>query len=252
MATNAAVYPLIRKLSSIFNLTEDEARAIESLPFGLPRELKAGQDIARDHDRPSQCCLILEGYAFRYKMLDEGKRQILSFHIPGDLPDLQSIHLRVMDHSLATLGPCRVAFVPHEAIRPFLHAHPRIADALWRDTLIDAAIFREWVANIGRRQAYGRIAHLLCELFMRIKAIGLTDTNSFDMPVTQEQLADATGLSAVHVSRTLTDLRDNGLISTPKGRVLIKEWDALQEAAGFDPTYLHLRSEGGGGVQTHV
>jgi CRP-like cAMP-binding protein len=241
MSARAAAYPLIRKLSSILDLTDGERQALGSVPFGPPRDLKSGQDIARDHDRPSQCCLILEGYAFRYKMLDEGKRQILSFHLPGDIPDLQSIHLRVMDHSVATLGPCRVAFVPHEVLRPFLHAHPRIADALWRDTLIDAAIFREWVVNLGRRQAYGRIAHLLCEVLMRVKAIGLTDTNSIDMPVTQEQLADATGLSAVHVSRTLTDLRDQGLVSTPKGRLVIEDWDALKEAAGFDPTYLHLR-----------
>lgn len=251
MAAITSVHPLIRKLDSIFDFTDTERLAIESLPIA-PRVLKAGQDIVRDHDRPSQCCLVLEGYAFRYKMIDEGKRQILSFHSAGDFPDMQSLHLRVMDHALATLGPCRVAFIPHEVMRSFLHAYPRIADALWRDTLIDAAIFREWVVNIGRRTAYERIAHLLCELLTRIKAVGLADTNAIDMPVTQEQLADATGLSAVHVSRTMTELRDNGLISTPKGLVVIKDWDALQEAAGFDPTYLHLRPVNSGPVQAHA
>ena len=113
----------------------------------MVRELKADADIVRDQDRPSQCCAILEGFACRYKLLPGGRRQIMSFHIPGDIPDLQSLHLEVMDHSLATVVPSKVAFIPHEAVRTFLGAHPRIADVFWRDTLIDAAVFREWVVN---------------------------------------------------------------------------------------------------------
>jgi CRP-like cAMP-binding protein len=240
MTADPVARPLIRKLETIVDLNADERDAIESLPF-MARDMKAGQDIVRDHDRPSQCCLILEGYAFRYKILDEGQRQIMSFHIPGDIPDLQSVHLKVMDHSLATVCPTKVAFLPHEILRPFLHGHPRIADILWRDTLIDAAIFREWVVNIGRRQAYARLAHLFCETFSRMKAVGLSDTEVYEMPFTQEQLGDATGLSTVHVNRTMTALRDNGLISTSRGSIVVKDWDGLREVAGFDPTYLHLQ-----------
>ncbi|MDX6806286.1 Crp/Fnr family transcriptional regulator [Terrihabitans rhizophilus] len=241
MIANAHAGPLLRKLETIVTLTQGERDAIAGLPF-MAREIKAGQDLVREHDRPSQCCLILEGHTFRYKLLADGKRQILSFHIAGDIPDLQSLHLRIMDHGLATLGAARVAFIPHEILRPFLHAHPRISDAFWRDTLIDAAIFREWVVNVGRRSAYSRLAHLLCENFVRMRAVGLAGPGSFEWPVTQEQLADATGLSAVHVNRTLTELRDHGLIDLARHKMVVKDWQGLQDAAGFEHTYLHLQT----------
>ena len=134
--------PLIRRLESIAPVSDDERRAITALPI-MVRELKADADIVRDHDRPSQCCAILEGFACRYKILPGGRRQIMSFHIPGDIPDLQSLHLEIMDHSLATVVPTKVAFIPHEAVRTFLRAQPRIADVFWRETLIDAAVFRD-------------------------------------------------------------------------------------------------------------
>src|SRR6186997_2840864 len=140
-ASNPDLHPLIRKLESIAPVSDDERRAITALPITV-RELKADADIVRDQDRPSQCCAILEGFACRYKLLPGGRRQIMSFHIPGDIPDLQSLHLDVMDHSLATVVPTKVAFIPHEAVRTFLRAHPRIADVFWRETLIDAAVFR--------------------------------------------------------------------------------------------------------------
>jgi CRP-like cAMP-binding protein len=168
----------------------------------------------------------------------------MSFHIPGDIPDLQSLHLEVMDHSLATVVASKVAFIPHEVVRAFLRAHPRIADVFWRDTLIDAAVFREWVVNVGRRDAYARISHVLCEVYVRLRAVGLVNGQSFEMPITQAELGDATGMSTVHVNRTLQELRGHGLISTPKnGRVVIEDWDRLQEAGEFDPTYLHIRKQ---------
>ena len=237
----AHLTPLIRRLESIAPVSDDERRAITALPI-MVRELKADADIVRDHDRPSQCCAILEGFACRYKLLPGGRRQIMSFHIPGDIPDLQSLHLEIMDHSLATVVPAKVAFIPHEAVRSFLRAHPRIADVFWRETLIDAAVFREWVVNVGRRDAYARIAHILCEIYMRLRAVGLVDGQAYQLPITQAELADATGLSTVHVNRTLQELRGNSLISTPKsGRVVIEDWDRLQEAGEFDATYLHLK-----------
>jgi CRP-like cAMP-binding protein len=240
--TDGHLGPLIRKLESIAPVTDEERQAIAALPITV-RDLKADQDIVRDQDRPSQCCVILEGFACRYKVLPGGRRQIVSFHIPGDVPDLQSLHLEVMDHSLGTVVASKVAFIPHDTVRAVLRAHPRIGDVFWRDTLIDAAVFREWVVNVGRRDAYARIAHILCEVYVRLRAVGLVNGQSYQMPVTQSELADATGMSTVHVNRTLQELRGNGLISTPKGgRVVIEDWDALQEAGEFDPTYLHLKT----------
>jgi CRP-like cAMP-binding protein len=239
LAANTDLHPLVRKLESIVDLSEDERQAIARLPVTV-RDLKRDQDIVRDGDRPSQCCLILDGFAYRYKMLENGKRQILSFHISGDIPDLQSLHLEVMDHNLATLVPSKVAFIAHNTVRSFIRAHPRIGNVFWRDTLIDAAVFREWVINVGRRDAYARLAHLFCELFTRLSAVGLSDGYSCAMPITQAELGDATGLSAVHVNRIMQELRGNGLIRTRGGSIYIDDWDGLQEAGQLDPTYLHL------------
>jgi CRP-like cAMP-binding protein len=239
------LHPLIRKLESIAPVSGDERQAIIALPITV-RNLKAHADIVRDQDRPSQCCAILEGFACRYKLLPAGRRQIMSFHIPGDIPDLQSLHLEIMDHSLATLVASRVAFIPHEALRSFLRAHPRIADVFWRDTLIDAGIFRQWIVGLGRRDAYARIAHILCEVYVRLRAVGLVNGQTFTLPITQAELGDATGVSTVHVNRILQELRGNGLIATPKGgggQVMIKDWDGLQKVGEFDPTYLHLKKK---------
>ena len=137
-----------------------------------------------------------------------------------------------------------MAFIPHEALRSFFRAHPRIADVFWRDTLIDAAAFREWVVNVGRRDAYARIAHVLCEVYVRLRAVSLVNGQAFEMPITQAELGDATGLSTVHVNRTLQELRGDELITTPKnGRVVIEDWDGLQKAGEFDPTYLHIKKQ---------
>jgi CRP-like cAMP-binding protein len=239
-SSNPDLHPLIRKLDSIFDLTAEERHGVAKLQVTI-RDLKENQDIVRDGDRPSQCCLILEGFAFRYKALEGGKRQIFSFHIPGDVPDLQSLHLTVMDHALATLTASKVAFIQHETMRSFLHAHPRISDAFWRDTLIDAAVFREWMVGIGRRDARTRIAHLFCEMFVRMQAVGLAHDGACDLPITQAELADALGLSTVHVNRSLQSLRSAELIELTRGRLTVKDWDGLQAAGEFDPTYLHLR-----------
>jgi CRP-like cAMP-binding protein len=241
-APNADLHPLVRKLESIVALTDEERGAVLRLRVTV-RVLKADQDIVRDQDRPSQCCLILDGFAFRYKTLPGGKRQILSFHIPGDIPDLQSLHLEIMDHSLGTLTATKVALIPHDTVRAFVRAHPRIGDVFWRDTLIDAAVFREWVTNVGRREAYGRIAHIYCELFVRLSAVGLNNGHSYEMPITQAELADATGLSTVHVNRTMQALRAKGLITTKNGMAVIEDWEGLQQAGEFDPTYLHIRKQ---------
>lgn len=234
------LHPLIRKLETIIELTAEEKTAIGDLPFAL-RTYPADSDIVREHDRPTHCVVMLEGMACRYKLLPGGKRQIFSFHIPGDMPDAQSLHLDVMDHSLATLVPTQVATIHHDVIRHLLRTNPRIADAIWRETLIDAAIFREWMANVGRREAHARIAHLLCELYTKMRAVGLARDSRLELPITQEELADATGLSTVHVNRTLQQLRAEKLIGQAARKVIIQDWQGLQRAGQFDPTYLHMR-----------
>ena len=239
LSPNSDLVVLVRKLESIATLTDEERSAIESLPASS-RELKPQQDIVRDGDRPSQCCVILSGWAYRYKLLGEGKRQITSFHVPGDMPDLLSLHLHVMDHNLATLTACRVALIPHDAIRQLTQSNPNIAALLWRDTLVDACIFREWMTGIGRRSAFGRIAHLFCEMYLKLQAIGLAADHCCDFAPTQGDIADALGLSNVHVNRVLQELRAEGLITLQGRKLVIRDWQKLTKAAEFDPSYLHL------------
>ncbi len=186
---------------------------------------------------------MLTGLLCRYKIVAGGKRQIVAFHTPGDMPDLHSLHVKVMDHNLGAIAASQIFIVPHERMRAVIHSVPSLGELLWRDTLIDAAIFREWTVNVGRRSAYTRIAHLLCEVLLRMRAVGLTDGDSCDLPVTQEDIGDATGLSNVHVNRSLQDLRGDSLIEIGRGALKVLSWERLAEAAEFDSTYLHLRAD---------
>lgn len=234
---------LVRKLESIFRLSEDERAAIERLPLKV-REVRAGEVFVREGDRPSQCCVVLSGMVARQKVVSNGRRQIFMFHIAGDVPDLQSLHIDVMDHEIAALMPGHVALVPHTVVRALTDKFPRITSALWRDTLIDAAVFRAWLVNIGQRSAYSRIAHLFCELTVRARAVGL-DQDGIDHLPTQQEIGDALGMSLVHVNRTMRELRENGLVSTEgRRRLTILDWPGLQQAAEFDPSYLHLEKTG--------
>ena len=233
---------MIRKLESIFRLSAEENQALQTLPIQV-QVLAADKDIVRIGDSPSQCCLLVEGYISVYKLTDKGKRQIMAFHVPGDMPDLQSLHLQVLDNSLATATPCTVGFIQHNDLLRVCERYPRITSALWRETLVDASIFREWVLNVGRRDAFSRMAHLLCELRVKLKAVGLAENDTFDLPFTQVELADAIGASTVHVNRVLQDLRAKGLIRSEGTRLTIPDWEKLKEAAGFDPLYLHLKND---------
>jgi CRP-like cAMP-binding protein len=234
--------PLIRKLESIFTLVDDERRVLENLPMQVVA-IKADQDIVREGDRPSRSCLILSGFACTYKVTVQGKRQIVSFNLPGDVPDLQSLHLKVLDNSVSTISQCSVGFIPHEALRDICDRYPRIAAAFWRETLVDAAIFREWVMNVGRRETYNRMAHVLCELQVRLRAVGLAQDHSCDLPITQGEFADAIGVTNVHVNRVLQQLRADGLIALSGDRLNILDWEKLKQVGEFDPTYLHLENE---------
>jgi CRP-like cAMP-binding protein len=240
-----AMTMLIRKLESIATLSDEERRAIESLPVRV-HHLDARQDIVRDGDQPAHCCLIISGWACRYKLLSEGKRQIFSFHIPGDIPDLQSLHIHTMDHSLATVTKAVVAFIPHESLRARTAKHPKLAALLWRDTLIDAGIFREWMIGMGRRSAFERIAHLFCEMYLKLQSVGLAGDYRCPMPITQVDLADALGLTSVHINRVLKEMRGQTLIALRSSTLVIEAWDELLRVSEFDPTYLHLEKRAAG------
>jgi CRP-like cAMP-binding protein len=234
------VEKLIRRLKCIHVLDEEDEFAIRALPLRIER-LPARNDIVMEGDRPSQCCIMFEGISCMYKTTKAGKRQILAFYIAGDLPDLHSLQLPVLDSTLRTISPCTVGFVPHSVLRQLAMRRPQIASAFWRSTSIDGSIFREWVTNVGARQAYGRISHLLCEQVERLRAVGLVgDDFSCKLPLTQGDLAEATGLSAVHVNRSLQDLRKAGLIRFDKMILRVLDWPRLKAAGEFDPSYLFL------------
>ena len=230
---------LIRKLESTNQLSDEQRQAVQELPAKV-RILQAGQDVLCDGGQPEQCCLILTGWMTRYKLLSNGRRQILSFHVPGDTPDLQSLHLSVMDHNLCSVGPSTVAFIPHESLRDLIVRFPTLAAALWRDTLIDAAIFRAWMTGIGRRSAHERIAHLFCEMFAKLQSVGLTDGDRVAWPITQTDIADALGLTPVHVNRVLQDLRARELITLSKRILTIVNRQELSDLGEFTPAYLNL------------
>jgi CRP-like cAMP-binding protein len=240
--------PAIRKLENFSTLSDEEKRALDEA-IGRTKEVGAGEDVVRDGACPSDCTLIVKGFACRYKVLEDGRRQIMSFHIPGDICDLQSLLLEKMDHGIGALVPCKVALIPHRTVLELAENYPGIGRALWRDTLIDAAVFREWMVGIGRRTAHERIAHLLCEVLVRFRSVGLAEDHQCDLPLTQAELADSLGLSAVHVNRVLQDLRGEGLIVFQGKFLRISRWERLKQIAGFDPTYLHLRVEGNGKKQ---
>ncbi|WP_348270926.1 Crp/Fnr family transcriptional regulator [Methylobacterium sp. ARG-1] len=187
--------------------------------------------------------VVLEGIVSTYKTTQAGRRQAMAYHVPGDVPDLQSLHLKVLDNSISAVGLCRVGFVQHDAIRHSMRAHPRLEAVFWRSTLIDAALVREWMLNVGRREAYARMAHLLCELITRLQVIGLSSDYTCLLPMTQPELADALGITPVHVNRTLRDLKAAGLITLRSRRLTVHDWEGPKAAAEFDPIYLHLGSD---------
>jgi CRP-like cAMP-binding protein len=240
----AAVSPdhakLIRQLETIASISADDRKALAALPIRT-KAISENRDIVREGDRPSESCLILEGLVCRYKMVAGGRRQIVSFHFPGDMPDLQSLYLDAMDHNIGALVPTRVAFIAHDAINRMTDLQPSVGRVLAKHALVDGSIFREWVANVGRRPALERVAHVICECFVRMRALGIVQQATFELPLTQSEIGDATGLSNVHVNRTMQELRRQGLIATVGKIHSILNWDQLQEVADFRPAYLHLR-----------
>jgi CRP-like cAMP-binding protein len=240
--SSAALAPMVKKLRLWTSLDPAEEQAVLSLPHKV-EEVLPNRYLARDGELVTHSCLLISGFAFRQKVLVDGSRSISAIHMQGDIVDLQNSLLGLADHSVQTLSRATVAFIPRLEIQRLAVAFPNVGMAMWYDTLVDGSIFREWIANNARREAAARVAHLLCEFGIKLEAIGLGDRNSYELPMTQEQLADATGLTTVHVNRTLSQLESEGLIARTKRYVAVADWQRLEDVAGFTKEYLHLPSE---------
>ena len=233
---------LIRKLERRDIMSDEEKQALENA-VERTKEVRVDDDIVCEGDRPTDSTLLLEGFAARYKILSNGKRRITAIHVPGDFVDLHSFLLKTMDHGIVALTPCKVSKFPHEGLRDITEKHPHLGRLLWLSTLIDGAIHREWLVAMGRRPALNQIAHLVCELFLRLQSVGLTRDNSFQLPLTQAELGDALGPRPFESTRIIQELRVNGLVAWRGETLTIEDWPRLQQFAEFDPTFLNLENE---------
>jgi CRP-like cAMP-binding protein len=234
---------VIRKFERRAPLDDSDRVALRALPF-TSKLAKPHDVLVHEGRAPDVSSLILSGFAVRQKLTADGRRQIVSFHLAGDFVDLESAMLRCTDHNIQALTQLEYATVPVRAVLDLIDTHPRIARALWVDTLVDAAIYREWVLNVGRRSAFERIGHLLCEFARRLEIAGLGTTTGYRFPMTQEQLADAVGLTPIHVNRTLRAMDEQGLIRRHQRFIEIPNWELLRRTSDFSETYLHLDQAG--------
>lgn len=228
----------IAKLGAASDLSEDDKAALRPL-CADERLIRAKRHVIREGENPKHIHIVLDGWAARYKIQNEGSRQIVAILLPGDICDLHSTILSRMDHGIVTLTDARIAYVPAMVMETLPIGRPNLLRALWRATLIDEAILRAWIANIGRRPALARIAHLFAELHARLKLIGMVSDGDFELPMTQEVLADAVGLTPVHVNRSMKKLREQGLVELRDNWLRITDVEALKRFCGFDSGYLH-------------
>ncbi|HEY8617679.1 Crp/Fnr family transcriptional regulator [Phenylobacterium sp.] len=233
---------LVRKLRHGAELSPlDEAALVGAIHDG--KRLAARQTVVSEGDRPRDVHVILDGFACRYKILPDGGRQIMAWLVPGDFCDLHVAILGAMDHGIATLTPSRLGTIPPADVDRLSRTSPALSRALWWATLVDEAILREWLVTMGRRPADRQVAHLFCELLVRLQSVGLADGNRIELPITQGDLADAAGLTAVHVNRVVQQLRADGLIDWSDRTLTVHDPRALAEFADFRPNYLHLKGE---------
>lgn len=230
---------IIRYLERRTALSIDDKRAIRALP-AVHRVLEPAAYVVREGEPAQVCTVLLTGFAFRHKVTGDGQRQILSVHMPGEFLDLQNSLLGVADHNVQALTRCEIAAIPAAALRRLAEDHPQAGRALWIETLVESSIFREWIVNVGRRDSITRISHLLCEFALRLHAAGLARQTAYELPMTQEQIADCTGLTPVHVNRVLKELGRRALIERQKRAVTITDWERLREVGDFNSRYLHL------------
>jgi CRP-like cAMP-binding protein len=230
--------PLLRKLCNFTELSEAESQAVVECCKDV-RAVGAREDVISQGDRTGGVKLLLDGFACRYKTLEDGRRQIVAYFVPGDLCDLRVFILKRMDHSIGAIAPSRVATIAPDDVLKLMHTYPALTRALWWSTLVEEAIAREWILNVGQRNALERTAHLFCELLYRFRAVGLNEGLSCTLPLTQVELAETLGLSPVHVNRTLQELRRQKLITLDDGTLTIQNLQALEELSFFNAEYLH-------------
>ena len=230
------------KLRARDEISAEEEQAIRGAVAEI-REFPADKTVIEANRPLTVSTLLLEGLMCRYKDLSEGQRQITELHVPGDFVDLHSFTLKHLDHAILTLTRCKVAIVPHANLDRITERYPHLTRVLWFTTNLDACIAREGEVSLGRRNAIQRTAHLFCELRVRLGIVGLTDGNSYALDVTQIELAECLGLTAVHVNRVLKELRERGLMEFRGGRVTITDFAELERVADFDSNYLYLRRE---------
>jgi CRP-like cAMP-binding protein len=231
---------LTRKLKEHSSLSGDDIAELSRLSYQR-RRLDPNEDLIRQGDKPDVAALVMSGMVGRYHLLKDGRRQYLSFHKRGDLPDAQSLFLDRMDHAVCAIGGAEMVLIPHVEIRRMFERRPAAGFAIWRETLIDAAIFREAITNNSSRTPRARMAHLFCEIFYRARIGGLIDGNSCDFPVSQTQIGETLGMAIATVSRTLQALRRARLIEFRGGRLAVGDWNRLTVQGDFNPEYLHLK-----------
>lgn len=236
------IAPLITQLSNRDRISDEERKILVG-GFHGSKTYTAGSEIIFEGDRPTMSQLVVGGITGRYKVLTAGGRQITAVHIPGDFMDLHGFLLKKLAHGVVALTDCEVAHIQHDNVQKIIDSAPHLGRMLWLDTLIDASIHREWLVAMGRLPSDAQLAHIICEMFLRFKVVGLTDEMSFNFSITQTTLADIAGLSIVHVNRSVQSLRKSDLISWKGATVEILDWTRLSELAEFDPTYLCLSNE---------
>ena len=232
--------PWTMKMEQFTRFSEEEPQILDRLISERQRQYAPGEDILREGDHVPDCHVVLSGLASRYKLLPDGGRQIMAFLVPGDLCDAEIFILKEMDHSVVAMSPTTVALISGDQMRDLLSNKGNVAQALWWGTLTDLAVLREWVVNHGRRDAYEQIAHLLYDMLVRYRMVEKTTNETLEFPLTQSDLADATGLTPMHVNRMLNKLRDENLISLKSKTLTILDPERLKEIAGYNPNYLHL------------
>ncbi|WP_102961064.1 Crp/Fnr family transcriptional regulator [Mangrovicella endophytica] len=238
------VSPLVLKLEQFVRFSADDVAALQDLERSSTKVCGPREDIIKEGDRPTVVNLILEGWACRYKMLEDGRRQITALFVPGDLCDIHVFILREMDHSIGALIKVRVAQIPREELERLTAERPRVTQALWWEGLVSASIQREWILNLGQRNAIERVSHLFCEIYYRLRGVGQAQDGQFEMPFSQTDLAETTGMTPVHLNRTVQDLRARGLIVWKGKRFHIVDLPGLINIAMFNENYLHFRHEG--------
>ncbi|SCB57268.1 cAMP-binding domain of CRP or a regulatory subunit of cAMP-dependent protein kinases [Rhizobium aethiopicum] len=233
---------LLLNLGSRDALSAEEENHLRSI-IVRDRQFAAGEDLVPEGSRPPYSTLLIDGFAARYKLMADGSRQITALHVAGDFVDLHAFPVKKMDHGIVALSPCHVALADHADLRAITEHMPHLTRLLWLDTLVDGAIHREWIVAMGRRSKRAQIAHLVCELFVRLQVVRRTRGESFQFPLTQIEMADVLGISVVHLNKTLQALRREGAFTWENRTITIVDWERLQEIAEFDPAYLSISRE---------